>query len=313
MESPWASFSDVLSGMLFVFVITTFWFAMQLAQARMQTEQEQVRAVLEKEKYTKKQELEAELVDGDRPDSITRCLTLTEGGPPTLQADADLVEARVSLYLVESVENVAWFGTNQTTFEDPVRAQAAVKRVSQCIEQLLDRRELEPYRLRMYVEGHTDAVPVGKLTTGADATTNWELSGERAARVLRTVREASAKISTAQDRGDLELIAVGWAELKPAQRRICDEANDDEIDRAVCDASAAARRGVLLQRAPEFRDVNLGCRAAPIPGDLSESELLRRWANRCVDELGVGDRTRRRLAMLRRVDLRVELLPRVSG
>lgn len=32
-ETPWASFSDVLSGMLFVFVITTFWFAWRLAMA----------------------------------------------------------------------------------------------------------------------------------------------------------------------------------------------------------------------------------------------------------------------------------------
>ena len=34
-ETPWASFSDVLSRMLFVFVITTFWFAWRLAMAEL--------------------------------------------------------------------------------------------------------------------------------------------------------------------------------------------------------------------------------------------------------------------------------------
>lgn len=322
-ESPWASFSDALSGMLFVFVITTFWFALQLAEARSKMDEARLKADEEKERYTRKEEIEGHLVDPDRPESLTSCLVEATGSvQPVVQAEADEAEARVSLYLPEvALENVAWFDSNEDTFKDPIRAEAALAKVAMCIGRLLSRPELDDYRLRIYVEGHTDAVPV----KGEGAKTNWELSGARAARVLRRVRELPSDhgsnaqrdtIKAAHDQGQLELIAVGWAELKPATARLCRQP-ENAIDDAVCRALRAQRPvlPVLEQhRAALDRTAFHSCVEAdfgPLAGH-SESELVRAWANRCLEPSPSGRETDHRLAMLRRVDLRIELLPRVS-
>ncbi|MEQ1502360.1 MAG: hypothetical protein ABMB14_09020 [Myxococcota bacterium] len=299
--------------MLFVFVITTFWFAWKLAAAKEAAEVERDR-LMDAEK--KARELIGTL---DAPGAVTACLRDSARAGAWLEATPQGSEARVSLYLSDGAE---WFVTGESRLQD--RQLAAAARIRTCIRELVGRPDLAGYRVRVHLEGHTDTRPVrGGLS-------NWELSGARAAAVLREVLREGGPIEAAQADGRLELVAVGMADLKPAWGRICSETHAQSVgsivsgrDGELCerleqlakdDANATtteAWRSTLL----DFRDLydsrDAGCR--PRAGlDLEAQtglDLLRLWANRCVDP---GQNDNPRLGLLRRVDLRLELTPRLE-
>lgn len=314
-ESPWASFADALSGMLFVFVITTFYFSWQLARATQEKKAEIARITAAEEV--------AQALASDKPGSVTSCLTADHGDGERIDATPQASEARISLYLQGGVE---WFPTSKATLGT---SQAkAVDRVRYCIEQLLYRQAnpadlLSHYDVRVFLEGHTDIVPVKGADQGGES--NWELSARRAAAVLRHILDSSRRIQDASAREDLQLTAVGMAEQQPAWGRICREAASpgrdaemvDDVDVRVC--GELQRMGEL--RPDQIKAVfvlipaafALGANCKPV-GDLSLAamsgpDLLRAWANRCVKPPATAeqDYENRRLGMLRRVDLRFEI------
>jgi flagellar motor protein MotB len=306
-ETPWASFADAMSGMLFVFIITTFWFAWKLA-----TEQEKAKAAQEvAEQETKKiqnaQEVAQNLTKKGEPDSLLDCLRATGAGE--LDAIPQSAEARVLLYLRGGE---LWFATGERTLT--ARHHEPLARVRTCIDKLIALQEpgkrLDPYRLRVYLEGHTDAVPIDNPDI-----TNWELSAMRATSVLRTVVEGSTVIREAQSIGSVELLAVGMADRQPAWRRICDDAKEkqeftDRADRSVCDhADEGFNKAAIkeLQTQPAMFAFDEQCRPTQRDLGAAPADLIRWWANRCVDPS--NGQKNPRLELLRRVDIRLELTP----
>jgi flagellar motor protein MotB len=281
-ELPFGSFADALSGMLFVFILTTFWFAWQLAQATEELEKERKRVAEEREKaeqqkllaqqqietILKARELAVELTQESdkRKWSLTRCLG--HGGWVDPRPSPN--EPRIFLYL----KGVEWFEPSQAALDTPARTQGADD-IRRCIGELLNEDRVENYSIRVYLEGHTDSDPI----VGSDES-NWELSGRRSAAVVRHVLNGSIRDALAQER--LEVIAVGMADLRPAWQRLCEL--DEPVDRDMC----TRLRG----------------------GEKLSLETMSRWANRPQDRTEAGSKRR---GYLRRVDLRLELLPRITG
>ncbi|MBI2567304.1 MAG: OmpA family protein [Candidatus Schekmanbacteria bacterium] len=313
-EIPWASFSDALTGMLFVFVITTFWFALRLAietsrvtstKLSLQREIEILKTAADEARNL------VQRADGE-PGALTVCLDRSS----RLRAEPERESARVSLYMEADGAGVTvkWFEPCQATLD--VRQQAAAEDIRSCITGVLA-RQAERYAVRVFLEGHTDALVVRDC--GADLISNWELSGARAAAVTRAVLAGGEQAATreaiarAVDEQALQLLAVGLAETRPARAALCARPTAlSALDRRIC---AALKADPLLAReaATLLAGADLDA-CAPPPQSTScagtgATAGLCRWANWCPD--AAGDFEERR-ALLRRVDLRIELDAKVE-
>lgn len=320
-EPPWAAFSDALSGVLFVFILTTCWFAWQLAEATKKQETERKRL----EGY---RENARELVGSEAaPGALTRCLQQDEN----LMAVPQRSDARILLYL----RGVEWFGEGSAELRaDQLPAANAIRA---CLDDVLVRQaaslELDRDNIVVFFEGHTDA-----LLARQGFLSNWELSAARAAAVLRVVLEApdSAPGATVGllervGQGKIQLLPVGLGDTRPAWERLCgsDAAGTmgDDTDAELCRllpwkdvASPSLVRPVVavadvLDAHPEaWTRVKLDC-GAPDTQRFTASTPTQKlvfWANRCPE--GAGDSVASRdndprRSLFRRVDLRIEIDP----
>ena len=309
VELPWPSFADALTGLLFVFIVTTFVFAIRLMVETRKTQA--VRAELEDAEAVARRLLGTAAEQGP----LTRCL---EGGAVS-RAVPNPEDLTVALYLPDS----PWFEPCKTAL-GPAQ-KAAVAAVRRCIVE-----ELGPlwtreggYALSVGFEGHTDSRPSSGC--GAALPSNWELSGARAAGVLRELvcayegpAEAEARLACeeaavepllalrAAPADRLELVAAGLADRRPATDALC--ARPGVADGAVCAALAEGRDpgdalAAFFSR-PDVRDT--GCqRPVDLTAAQTGSDRLRLWANACV----LGEDPEARLGPMRRVDLRLQLRP----
>ena len=312
-ETPWASFSDALSGILFVFVITTFWFALRLAVETNKAQQTTER--LERDISTLKKAADEAKDLVERRDGTLGMLASCLNESEYLRAEPERESARVSLYLhgEDPTISVKWFEPCQATLGQ--RQERATIDMRGCVEKVLQ-HESDRYDVRIFLEGHTDAVAVSNCGDGL--VSNWELSGARAAAVTRAVLgvgqrvDSSPVVTEAVDAHRLQLLAVGLADTRPAWGALCARpARLTDLDRSICsslDAGDAAAVSAAL--------ANPAVEACPVPqgsdscSGSSDAARLCRWANWCADVDSTVDDRR---GLLRRVDLRVELEPRVAS
>jgi outer membrane protein OmpA-like peptidoglycan-associated protein len=299
-EVPWGSFADALSGVLFVFILTTFWFAYQLQIATEQAYQQQIQAAEKTRVITEARETARALTRQEG--GLTQCLRRNGWVEPEPYRD----EARLALYL----PGVEWFDIGKASLDTPAREGAAAE-IRECIGKLVDRQELkDKYQIRVSLEGHTDS----QRYRDGDSETNWELSGRRAAAVVRRVLDGNkGSITEAVENDRLQVLSTGLADRQPAWNRICDQKSQlAAADRAVCDALLADSPGLdSLLADPELYAFDEHCAPRSVDGSASRSERLRMWANRCPDP--AGDTGNARRGLLRRVDLRLELVPLLEG
>ena len=301
-EPPWASFADVLSGMLFVFIITSFIFAWQLreAQAQLERDQADLQHSADRDKARQDAERDAKALVSDKPtedgDSITTCLTGDKHDGNALVATPDVDQARISLYLHGEV----WFKRESSALEDKQRN--AVRRIAACIQALITDELAVPisekYHPKVFLEGHTDATPFSGVKS------NWELSAERAVAVLRAVLDMSEAVEGAMHAATLELTAVGMADLHPAWRHICQEAREGNEE--ACESLVDDEEDALMDE-KFLRFLHTGRQNMNID-NLSFEERLRIWANHTDPSRRNEGKKRRKY--LRRVDLRIELEPK---
>lgn len=312
-ETPWASFSDALSGMLFVFVITTFWFALRLAVETNKAQETTER--LSRDIATLKQAADEAKDLVRHEDGTLGLLATCINDSGYLRAEPERESARVSLYMKDdgSAGSVRWFDPCQAALGD--RQTLAAADMRGCVAKVLD-REHDKYDVHMFLEGHTDAVAVNNCGTGL--VTNWELSGARAAAVTRAVLGVGQadgladSVAVAVDDHRLQLLAVGLADTRPAWSALC--ATTRKVSAFDQDVCAALRTNDPATIATALADPGLAACTLP-PGGAScagssDAAKLCRWANWCPDSDGSLDDRR---GLLRRVDLRVELEPRVAA
>jgi flagellar motor protein MotB len=324
-ETPWASFSDALSGMLFVFVITTFWYAFLLVQQKRNADAREQDFKHRIEEFDRAAD-EARHLVGDASRKTLGSLSACIGALPDDRAARGQIEvvpewadARISMY----IEVVGWFGEGKATLD--AERLGAVRRIRECIrEELGTFMQKHPtYNVRVYLEGHTDAVP---MHASGGFESNWELSAARAAAVVSAILAEEAGVENPLNdlisEGRMQVLAVGMAERRPAWSRICfggeSEANLlGDADRTVCSALVAAGSNLgdpslhtaLRDHSPPHAAGYWVCGPPTERADLDKQstlELLIRWANRCP---GSDDEADRRRGNLRRVDLRLEVSP----
>ncbi len=348
-DVPWASFADALTGLLFVFILLALSFAHQLQEEMSKAEKEsakimeanlEAQAELERQlrKARRARKIARDLVRMDRSAekrffSVALCLEteFPKSGDFRLQPNPTVEEARLSLYLDrpgETLSTVRWFKIGGASLEgEPCEVARAI---GPCLEQALEHPGLwdarDDFLLRVFVEGHTDNWPV----MDGPFLTNWELSGARAAAVVRAflvprqaAREADkcgavrnvSSLQTSIDEERLDVVSVGLAERKPAWKPLCP---DDCVD-PVCQCLRMTERnqgncGELLKADSLIQWAN-GNSPAPSPddprspsgGDPNEDDGPK--DERCRLQLHQRAKDARR-QLQRRVDLRFEVTPR---
>ena len=312
-ETPWLSFSDAVTALLFVFIITTFWFMLQLEEARRRLEEQ---TLLQKTELSRLQGAEraGNLLLAD----LSACLTDPAKRGPRIHPVVDTQSRTMSLYIEPSAINVVeWF--TACSAEITPEAGQVVSAVRSCLAAEIPTL-VKDYTVQLTVEGHTDARRPG-ASCSSRFPSNWELSGARSGAALRFLTcddggcdqkqrvEAGVLGEHAQDSHELQLVAAGRSASRPALRALCSPdwpgaSVDPALDAEVCAALFAdpKRPDTTLAATAIFR--SLGGRGT---GD----DALIRWANdpRCR----AGSREcEERFRRLRRVDLRVDLRPRTD-
>lgn len=308
-EVPWASFADALTGLLFVFIVLTVKFVMDAQKAKAEAEEE-------RSELTGARERARALAAQDRVGSIAHCV-FEEGR--NVVADLKLVQGKgaddtaLSVVLPE-VERVGWFETADAT----LRGQACdtTRVIARCVARAMPSVEsssassgspilLKHDRLRVLVEGHTDSHP---LAAGEAFATNWELSGARAAAVVRALTVAPsacadlddvAVVAGAMAESRLELIAAGRADQAPSWAVVCGDkpaASPDPV--CACDKDDASSQAKCVREEAAKVDGEKDPQGGEVDAGMAQQSLIN-WANK----------TPERRRSMRRVDLRFEVLP----
>lgn len=320
-ETPWLSFSDAVTALLFVFIATTFWFMFRLEQARHLLEQRIDERTEEVKKLRGADVAAVELLQG-----VQVCLNERQAAGVGVRAVVEPSTHTMSLYIEPQASTIVeWFQV--CSAEITPEAGSVVAMARECLAAEVPAL-ISDYTVLLTLEGHTDARPPGLGDCRARFPSNWELSGARAGAALRrlvcddgscagaALKQAEELRELAQDREKLQLVAAGRAESMPAWRAICasdwrgaavDQALDDAVCRAMLDEHSGSSR-----QADTVTDL---IRKSPIsllrPSIATFDEALVAWANdpRCANG---ADREvcEKRFRRLRRVDMRVDLRPR---
>jgi flagellar motor protein MotB len=323
-ETPWLSFSDAVTALLFVFIATTFWFDFQLAQARRLAEASRRDADAEVEKFKGADTAAKALLQG-----VGVCLAERSTDGVHVRPVVEQATHTMSIYIEPQANTIVeWF--RPCSAEITPDAGQVVAMARGCLADEVPRLAND-YTVLLTLEGHTDARPPGAGDCRERFPSNWELSGARAGAALRRLTcddgecgsEASVQAavlgSLSEDRGRLQLIAAGRAESVPAWRALCaadwtGAAVDPSLDAAVCER-LADESSALDHRKSSVVDL---VAASPIgslrPGMKTFDAALVAWANdpRC-NAAGNSAACEERFRRLRRVDMRVDLLPRASA
>jgi flagellar motor protein MotB len=316
-ESPWISFSDAMAALLFIFITTTFWFMVQLLEirARLTTQAEEKAEELRRLTGA---ETAAQALIGD----VKLCLEQQAEGSLRIRPVVDLNSRTLSIYLEpEAGTGGEWFSVCSAAVTRD--ADQALETMRRCLADEVPALT-DTYSVTLVLEGHTDS----RATGGACAAkfpSNWELSGARAGAALRRLfcddgkcgagaeTQAGVLRSLAEDGTKLKVVAAGRAESVPAWSALCDPTwpgatVNPTLDEAVCAGLASGPAGrqeaATLIRAQGARD-----------RQVTVDQALIAWANaaECLSKPSkdIKERCEERLGRLRRVDLRVDLKPRL--
>lgn len=323
-ETPWLSFSDAVTALLFIFIATTFWFMFRLEQARQELEKRIVEQTEEVKRLKGADEAAGSLLDG-----VSVCLAERDADGVRVRPVVEASTRTMSLYIEPQASTIVeWFKV--CSAEIRPEAAVVVGMARDCLAAQVPAL-VDKYTVLLTLEGHTDARVPGAGDCRARFPSNWELSGARAGAALRRLLcedgtcdpRAAAQAETlrdlAQDRDQLQLVAAGRAQSVPAWRALCaadwsGAAVDPALDRAVCRALADETAGAAARTTNVRELLKRSVVARLVPGMRTFDEALVTWANdpRCsrggADVQACDERFRR----LRRVDMRVDLRPRAD-
>ncbi len=341
-ESPWISFSDAMSALLFIFITTTFWFMIQL---------QEIRAKLSRQAEQQAEQLER-LIGADRAakaliSDVRLCLEERQEGSLRIKPVIDEATRTMSVYLEpEPGVGGEWFTVcSAAATPDAMRALETMR---SCLAREVPELTAA-YEVTLVLEGHTDA----RATGGACAArfpSNWELSGARAGAALRRLlcedgrcrgdedERAAVLRGLAEDRAKLQLVAAGRADAVPAWAALCDRAWPGAVIDAGLDDEVCAALGPGGGGREVAAEVIGAARGGDQAAAMTTDEAIIWWANAeaCVAPESKAEKAARararakskgatattkgppakaceeRLGRLRRVDLRVDLKPRTT-
>lgn len=315
-ESPFQAFTDAITALLFIFMLTTLWVMHELRVAQQKSVDELARLQ------------GADVAAGVLLDDVALCLNGADVRDGEIKAVLDPAYRTLSLY-IELNHTVAELFAGCSSEIAPI-AYDVLSHVRTCLANEVP--ALVPhYSVTLSLEGHTD----GRSTAGACALTypsNWELSGARAGAVLRRLlcddgscvdaaaRDAAARLrDLASRREDVQFVAAGSGSSIPAWRALCDPnwpgaAVDTNLDREVCGAMDGVATDPAGARIRASAAIEASASARGDSAGRTFDEALVYWANdpACIGaENTLTAACRQRLGRLRRVDLHIELRPKV--
>lgn len=323
-ETPWLSFSDAVTALLFVFIATTFWFMFRLEEARNLLEQRIDERTEEVKKLRGADVAASELLQG-----VGVCLTERRDDGVRVRPVVEEATHTMSLYIEPQASTIVeWFQV--CSAEITPDAAAVVSMARDCLASEIPALTND-YTVILTLEGHTDARAPGAGDCRSRFPSNWELSGARAGAALRrlmcvdgscdavSVGEAEKLRTLAQDRDRLQLVAAGRADSMPAWRALCapdwpGAAIDSGLDTSVCGALGALDLSPGERAARVTSLIGASPIAASGAAVSSFDQALVAWANdpRCAGSAGRSGSCDERFRRLRRVDMRVDLRPRTK-
>lgn len=257
-ENYFISMTDMMVGVLFIFIIMLMVFAFNFRQ---QTDETKVLTAAQEEQLRRANELArqisdlrsqvaGEITELDRADRARTELL------ETIQAKLDVVGLKVTIDsntgVLRLTEDAIRFASTSSTLDDI--AMRNVDAVSRVLDDVLPAYAACPApspcpRSRthvietVFIEGHTDR-------TGSDSL-NWTLSTERAVNTYRRIVEYFPKLRALKNSSGREVLSVsGYASTRPADERAGSDANraNRRIDlRFVMEADRRERLSEVLK------------------------------------------------------------------
>lgn len=246
-ENYFVSLTDLMTGVVFIFVILLVTYAMTFNSAKDELEEERARAEaasseagkaeVEAEQFKKrakqtKEELDRELLasreKAEKIDALARVLKQREEQRRKILEDvvSRLKEKGIKVTLdpdngVIRLPEALLFDSAQSTLRP--EGSAALQVVAGELSQVLERwcAPDEDFRLEaLFIEGHTDSNPI-KTAKFAD---NWELSTSRAVSISRALTQANPDLLEYRNPSGLPVIGVSaYGENRPVDDNSTDE------------------------------------------------------------------------------------------
>jgi chemotaxis protein MotB len=233
-ESYYVSMTDLLVGVIFIFVIILMYFALRFQQA----EETRIERVNELQKATEaRTEILSDLQKALKDQGVIVEIDLRTG---TLHLPENVLFESGQAALNQTGRQALQVLGGQLSRILPCYTPA---RVTSCAD--LETR-IDADIDTVFVEGHTDDRPVSANNPIGD---NWRLSAERAISTFKALDESQPElVALRNQRGQMVLSVSGYSEFRPRQP------NDSE-------AARSANRRIdlrVLMEAPTVQDLEVG-------------------------------------------------------
>ena len=203
------SVSDMMSGLLFIFIITLMAFVMNLQEARQSAQKQQKELEQTVADLTNADEIRAELLEKIRAELDSRGIQVRidqEQGVLRLQENAIRFPSGRALLRASERSKIEIIARVLAAVL-PCYAEVSELPMDSCQPRTLGKLE------SVFIEGHTDNVPIG---SSSDFESNWELSAQRAIESYRVLQSASPELVELRNGQGQRLFSVsGYGEERP--------------------------------------------------------------------------------------------------
>lgn len=234
------SLSDLMSGLLFIFIITLMAFVYNFQQAEERAEQEQARLKQRNEVLDNTRKVQRELLKQIKDELANRGIQVL------------VIESQGVLRLSEDAIR---FRSGSDALD--AREQSKLREIGDVLAEVLPCYTAEPPSVlscrvetagkleSVFIEGHTDNQPVARGSRFAD---NWELSARRAIAAYHVLASAAPELMALQNLDREPLFSVsGYGEGRPVNEYSIStpDAENRRIDLRFIMVSPLSSRGLV--------------------------------------------------------------------
>ena len=213
------SVSDIMAGLLFVFIITLVAFVIQFQLASDEKEREQ-QTLIDTQQILK----ETQQILKEKVDDLTNAKKLRKALLSQIQDELDEQGVKVQVDLDQGIlrltEETIRFRTGRSSLDD--RPKQNIELISRVLAGLLPcyagtprlgmscSKETHGKLEAVFIEGHTDNVPIKGTSY-----TNWKLSAQRAINTYKYMRQVQPELADlGNSRGERMFSVAGYADSR---------------------------------------------------------------------------------------------------
>jgi flagellar motor protein MotB len=189
----WISFSDIMSGLLIIFILASLALILELTKTRTEVT-DAIREIIKAEQV--RRQILDEIVDELRKRNIE-------------------VEVSENHTVLRIPENVLYFSSNEYRIPDDQRVREVVKEIGLFLYKAITKDKRWQYLDTIFIEGHTDRRPSPRIMG------NWGLSTFRAISIWKFWNEElppDKRLDTLKNHSGAPLFSVsGYADTRPIQ------------------------------------------------------------------------------------------------